>query len=352
MCIFVKKYSTMIKSFFKILLVVISFSFISCVPLKQYKDLKSKNEQCLDEKDYLKNQNKEMSDKITEMEQTISKLNKQITDLSLDTASKGYIMRTKEEQLARMTKLNEELNLLLKKKNFEINSKNQKLLTQLQQLQESLLKKEDELKVMEREINKKKYNVDSLMAELNNKTEQLEKKNARLIELEKILSEKDSAVLALKENVSKTLKGYEGKGLTVIHKNGKVYVSMEEKLLFETGKWEVDAKGQKAIKKLADFLEKNPDINIMVEGHTDDVPLKGKGDIEDNWDLSAKRATAVVKILLKNSKIDPKRLSAVGRGEYLPLENAKTPEARAKNRRTEIILTPKLDELFKILEIN
>ena len=331
---------------------VFTISLFSCVPLKQYKDLKSKNEQCEDERGYLKNQNKELSEKINEMQQLIDKINKQVSELSLDTASKGYAMRTQKEQLLRMTKLNEELNNLLKKKNFESNSENQKLLAQLQQLQESLLKKEDELKAMEREINKKKVNVDSLLAELDNKTSLLDKKNARLIELEGILNKKDSAVLALKEKVAKALKGYEGNGLTVMNKNGKVYVSMEEKLLFQSGKWDVDAKGQKAIKDLATVLEKNADVNIMIEGHTDDVPFKGNGAVEDNWDLSTKRATAVLKILLNNSKIDPKRLSAVVRGEYLPLENAKTVEARAKNRRTEIILTPKLDELFKVLEAN
>jgi len=335
-----------------ILIFILSISLFSCVPLKQYKDLKSKNEQCEDERGYLKNQNKELSEKITELQTLIDKLNKQINELSLDTAAKGYSMRTQTEQLTRMTKLNEELNNLLKKKNFENTRENQKLLAQLQQLQESLLKKEDNLKALEREINKKKYNVDSLLAELNSKTELLEKKNARLIELEGILNKKDSAVLALKQKVAKALKGYEGNGLTVTNKNGKVYVSMEEKLLFQSGKWEVDTKGQKAIKDLAAVLEKNNDVNIMIEGHTDDVPFKGNGAVEDNWDLSTKRATAVLKILLKNSKIDPKRLSAVGRGEYLPVENAKTAEARAKNRRTEIILTPKLDELFKILETN
>lgn len=324
----------------------------SCVPLKQYKDLKTKNQQCEDERAYLKNQQKELSEKINELNTQIEKINKQVSNLSLDTASLGYSKRSLTEQLNRMTKLNEELNALLKKKNFEATAENQKLLTQLQQLQESLLKKEDELKALEREINKKKYNVDSLLTELNKKTDLLEKKSARLIELEGILNKKDSAVLALKDKVAKALKGYEGQGLTVTYKNGKVYVSMEEKLLFQSGRWEVDARGQKAIKDLAAVLEKNQDVNIVIEGHTDDVPYKGSGGVEDNWDLSTKRATAVLKILLSNSKIDPKRVSAAGRGEYLPVVAAKTPEARAKNRRTEIILTPKLDELFKILEGN
>ncbi|MCX7861524.1 MAG: OmpA family protein [Bacteroidales bacterium] len=332
--------------------VIVLLSIVSCVPLKQYKDLKLKNQQCEDERAYLKNQQKELTEKVNELNIQIENLKKQVSSLSLDTASLGYTKRSLTEQLTRMTKLNEELNALLKKKSQETTAENQKLLAQLQQLQESLLKKEDELKALEREINKKKYNVDSLMAELNSKTELLEKKNARLIELEGILSKKDSAVKALKEKVAKALKGYEGQGLSVTYKNGKVYVSMEEKLLFQSGRWEVDAKGQKAIKDLAVVLEKNPDVNIMIEGHTDDVPYKGTGGVEDNWDLSTKRATAVLKILLSNSKIDPQRVTAAGRGEYLPVVSAKTPEARAKNRRTEIILTPKLDELFKILDSN
>jgi len=335
-----------------VLLISLIFVFFSCVPLKQYKDLKTKNQQCEDERAYLKNQQKELTEKINELTIKIDKLNKQVSDLTLDTASLGSTKRMLTGQLNRMTKLNEELNQLLKKKNFEATAENKKLLEQLQQLQESLLKKEDELKAMEREINKRKFNLDSLMAELNSKTEQLEKKSARLIELEEMLNKKDSAVMALKEKVTKALKGYEGQGLSVTYKNGKVYVSMEEKLLFQSGRWEVDAKGQKAIKDLALILEKNPDVNIVIEGHTDDVPYKGTSGVEDNWDLSTKRATAVLKILLANSKIDPKRVTASGRGEYLPIEANKTPEARAKNRRTEIILTPKLDEIFKILESN
>ena len=335
-----------------VLLISLIFVFFSCVPLKQYKDLKTKNQQCEDERAYLKNQQKELTEKINELTIKIDKLNKQVSDLTLDTASLGSTKRMLTGQLNRMTKLNEELNQLLKKKNFEATAENKKLLEQLQQLQESLLKKEDELKAMEREINKRKFNLDSLMAELNSKTEQLEKKSARLVELEGMLNKKDSAAKALKEKVTKALKGYEGQGLSVTYKNGKVYVSMEEKLLFQSGRWEVDAKGQKAIKDLALILEKNPDVNIVIEGHTDDVPYKGTSGVEDNWDLSTKRATAVLKILLANSKIDPKRVTASGRGEYLPIEANKTPEARAKNRRTEIILTPKLDEIFKILESN
>ena len=128
---------------------------------------------------------------------------------------------------------------------------------------------------------------------------------------------------------------------------------MDESLLFASGKTAVEPKGIEALKGLAKVLDQNADINIMVEGHTDDVPMKGNGDIKDNWDLSVMRATSVTKIILTSSpNIDPKRITSAGRGEFFPLDPAKTPEARKKNRRTEIILTPKLDELLKVLGSN
>ena len=135
-------------------------------------------------------------------------------------------------------------------------------------------------------------------------------------------------------------------------KNGKVYVSLDNSLLFTSGSYDVEAKGTEVLKKLAKVLEQNQDINIVVEGHTDNVPLKGSGDIRDNWDLSVKRATSVVKIITTSSKVDPKRLTAAGRSEYLPLDVSNTTDGRKKNRRIEIILTPKLDELFELLESN
>ena len=134
--------------------------------------------------------------------------------------------------------------------------------------------------------------------------------------------------------------------------NGKVYVSLEESLLFASGSYTVNSKGTDVLKKLAKVLEQNTDINVMVEGHTDNVPYKGSGDLKDNWDLSVKRATSVVKIIIENSSVKPERLIAAGRSEYIPLDNSNTAEARKKNRRTEIILTPKIDELLKILEDN
>ena len=148
------------------------------------------------------------------------------------------------------------------------------------------------------------------------------------------------------------LVGFNNEGLTVHEKNGKVYVSLDEKLFFKTGKWDVDPKGQQALRQFSQVLAQNPDINIMVEGHTDNVPMHGSGEVKDNWDLSVMRATAVTKILTQNDDIDPERIIAAGRSEYVPLADEDTPQARQMNRRTEIILTPKLDELLKLIEVN
>jgi chemotaxis protein MotB len=171
-------------------------------------------------------------------------------------------------------------------------------------------------------------------------------------ELEDILKRKDQAAADLRKKLSDALFNFENKGLTITQKNGKVYVSMDESLLFASGKTGVETKGIEALKNVAKVLEQNPDINVVVEGHTDDVPMKGAGEIKDNWDLSVIRATSVTKIMLNSAKIDPMRITSAGRGEFFPLDRGKTADARKKNRRTEIILTPKLDELLKVLGDN
>jgi len=220
-----------------------------------------------------------------------------------------------------------------------------RLLNELQTAQEDLEKKESKLRELETTVSAERQDLTKLRLEL-------EARNAKLAEMEKILNLKDSVVNALKESVSKALMGFEGQGLSVQLKNGKVYVSLDEKLLFSTGSTTVDPRGVQALQKLSRVLEDNKDVNILIEGHTDNIPFKKGASIKDNWDLSVMRATAVVRILIESSRIDPVRLTAAGRGEFLPVDPANTPEARTKNRRTEIILTPKLDELFKILESN
>lgn len=164
-----------------------------------------------------------------------------------------------------------------------------------------------------------------------------------------MVNRQDSLMKNLKKKVSDALTNFEGKGLSVVNKNGRVYVSMDEKLLFKSGSYDVDSKGIQALNSIGDFLVENKDIHVVIEGHTDNVPYTGNGYLLDNWDLSVKRATAIVRALIGNKNIDPARITASGRAEYVPLDPADTKEARQKNRRTEIILSPNMDELMKAL---
>jgi len=221
----------------------------------------------------------------------------------------------------------------------------------LKDKQDDIHEREDELSKMESALVEKgkttKYLNDSLRAMQRG----LLDREIRVKELETILYRKDSAVNVLKGIVSHALLGFKDKGLSVQLKNGKVYILMEEDLLFKSGSAVVDIKGQEALAQLAKVLTEQSDIDILIEGHTDDIPFQGAGQLKDNWDLSAKRATSVVRILTKNG-VNPTQLTAAGRGEHVPLDPEKSTEARKKNRRIEIILSPKLDELFELLEAN
>ena len=180
----------------------------------------------------------------------------------------------------------------------------------------------------------------------------LQERERRVVELEKVLAEQEKAVAQLKKKVSDALLNFKENDLTVEVRNGKVYVSLAEQLLFKSGSTQVDPKGQNALQQLAGALKDSKDINILVEGHTDNVPMsKGSAGIDDNWDLSVLRATSIVNILQKHG-VPPERVTAAGRGEHSPITSNTTSEGKAKNRRTEIILTPKLDELFQILGAN
>lgn len=173
----------------------------------------------------------------------------------------------------------------------------------------------------------------------------------RLAELESIMAAKDAAMNKLRETLSKALNNFEGKGLSVHQKDGKVYVSMENKLLFQTGSWAVGTEGRKAVEEVAKVLAQNPDISVLIEGHTDNDKIMGTlgSGIESNWDLSTKRATAIVNIITENKQINKQNLTAAGRSEFEPIASNANADGKAKNRRIEIILTPKLDAISKLL---
>lgn len=243
-----------------------------------------------------------------------------------------------------------------------------KLATEVEATKKSLKTLQDTYSALEKNSNEAlKTNLDKnreLLAKLEAKekalsieTERLNKLNAdlkdrsnRVTELENLIAAKEASMKKLKETLSKSLKAFEGKGITVQQKDGKVYVSMENKLLFESGSWAVNPEGKKVVTAVGKVLGENQDISVLIEGHTDnDKYLGAVGSIENNWDLSTKRATAIVTILSDNAKVKKENLTAAGRGEFVPLLSNDTPEGKAKNRRIEIILTPKLDEISKML---
>lgn len=192
-------------------------------------------------------------------------------------------------------------------------------------------------------------NFGSASSKVSQLSSDLQKREQRLKEVEDILRKRDAATNALKEKLQKALLGFQQNGLTVDIRNGKVYVSLTDKLLFPSGSIVIDEHGKAALKQLAAVLNKEPDINMAVEGHTDDKKVINLGQIKDNWDLSVLRATSVTRYLTEIEKIDPHRLTATGKSEYQPIDAADNAEARTKNRRIEIVLSPKLDELYNLI---
>ena len=194
---------------------------------------------------------------------------------------------------------------------------------------------------------------ETALAEENNRLLKLEadmqERSQRIAELEALIASKDQAMRDLKDAISNALTAFEGKGLTVEQRDGKVYVSMENKLLFKSGSWAIGVDGRKAIEQLGTVLADNPEIAVLIEGHTDNDPFSSGGQIANNWDLSTKRATAIVQILNENEAINPESLTAAGRGEFAPIATNETTEGKARNRRIEVVLTPKLDEISKLL---
>ena len=247
--------------------------------------------------------------------------------------------------------------------NEELKDLTEKYVTQeatLQQTEDSLNLKQQKLEQLESSLDLLKLQSESALKERITENEGLLKKiaereneladrMARVEELEGLIARQKQAMRNLKERLSDALLNFEDKGLTVEARDGKVYVSMENKLLFKSGSWTVEAAGQNAIKSLAGVLAENPDIAILIEGHTDNVPYRGKGPLKGNWDLSTKRATAIVNQLLENPDILPQNLTAAGRGEYLPIAPNSTRSGRASNRRIEVVLSPQLDEISQII---
>lgn len=302
----------------------------SCVSQKKFDEISRQLDDC-NQKNELTNKNlSDAQQKIADLDRNTAALKMEVDSLNAENATKSKLLHQNKLDQESLRKVNSQLADQLKNSRSEAEVK--ALLSDLQKIQDKLQAREDALLASEKSLKEKELKVK---------------------ELSDIISKQDSLMKNLRKKVADALTGFEGKGLEVINKNGKVYVSLDEKLLFKSGKWDVDAKGVEALNNIAKFLAENKDIHVVIEGHTDDQALVNSiGNIEDNWDLSVKRATAIVKTILKNKNIDPARITASGRAEFVPLDNAKTKEARQKNRRTEIILSPNMDELMKVLSNN
>jgi chemotaxis protein MotB len=307
----------------------------SCVPSRMYDDLKTGKTRCDDENKKLLTENTAIKTELDELSANMGSLKRDISYLISDTAACGTANRRLTGLYHELTTSYEKLVANSDKLSMTSQEETKKMILELQLTQEELFRNVDSLKKQElalRETNR-----------------QLQIREEKVSELTRLLNSKDSAQIALKDNLTKALLGFNNNGLTIVKKHGKVYVSLEEQLLFASGSTVVDPRGEQALKQLAEVLAKNPEVSILIEGHTDNVPIKG-GTMKDNWDLSVLRSTSVVRILLKHSSINPSRLTPAGRGEYIPVEPGNSAEARKKNRRIEIILTPKMDEVLDLLD--
>ncbi len=278
----------------------------SCVSKKKY-------DQALADNDKLRRDLASCRESNASLGREVKDLRKQVDDLKNDTTRLGTLVRDLQRQLQdkdrRMANLKAEYDQMKSQSSKDIQDK---------------------------------------IDQLNRLRAELEEREKRLEEVKRLLSERDRLLEALRDRLTAALKEFEKMGISVYEKDGRIYVSMSDKLLFESGKFSVNKDGKNALIKLSQVLNTNLDVGIIIEGHTDNVPLKSSGTHPaDNWELSVLRATTVTKILVEDGKVDTKRLIASGRGEYFPIAGNESADGRARNRRTEIILEPNIQSILE-----
>lgn len=303
----------------------------ACVPAKKYNELLEREQKCSEELAQYKNSALDFEGKAKDLEARYEVLKKEVTALKADTSNLGNTYRLLQTQYDKMVVQNETLEKAFDKLRLSGAKETATLQSELEAKNLELQRKEDALTTLENE--------------LRTKQTLLEEREQRVNELEEAIARKDEATKQLKAKVANALKGFESQGLTVVQKNGKIYVSMEAKLLFASGSTTVEPNGKKALIELAKVLENEKELEIIVEGHTDTDKLASASHPKSNWELSVLRATSVIDIMLANSKMNPAQLMAAGRGEFHPVD----PADKAKNRRIEIIISPNLNELFEII---
>ena len=328
----------------RISLIILSIFLISsCITPKVYNELLDKHE--IAKKNLTKNEKLilELRENLDDKERDITNLNALVEQLRKDSIALNNDLVACQKKYDDLSTTYDLLASKSSRYMAEKAKETKELLDQLETTQSELFAKEDQLNKSTLELKEKER-------KLLDSQNELELRSLRVAELEAIINRKDSMVTALKQKISKALIGLEGDGLTIEQRNGKVYISLEEDLLFASGKYEINQTGRQALDKLSDALSYQKDLEILVEGHTDSIPLSGRGLVKDNWDLSVMRATSVVKRLTSNTNLDPTQLIAAGRSEFVPISSNETSEGRGENRRIEMILSPNLDDLFKLLE--
>lgn len=310
------------------LIILIAIITQSCVSRKLYQELEGKYNTLKNRNDDLVGENDDLFAAKKQLEKENNSLKQSIDSLK---NTKKILLDDVTSLESKKKELEKQFNELSQSSNEQLNAKAQEILK------------------LSQELDTKESDLIAEKARLQDLQKQLSERSERIKQLEDLIVRKEKKMQLLKDAISNALQNFEGKGLTVVRKNGKVYVSMENKLLFKSGSWSVGNQGKQAVEKLASILKQNPDIEVLIEGHTDNVPYNGNNTIIDNWDLSTKRATAIVRILV-NKNVNPKQITASGRGEFLPIETNSTIQGKAKNRRIEIILTPNLDAINELLE--
>jgi len=313
----------------KISLVILGATLVtSCVSKKVFTDLESNYAKLKKSHRALEDKKKDCDELTAQLETDLASTNSELEQLKSDKADLANEIANSQAKVDGLGKSYKQLEESSASELAKNTAKNRALLQQLEDKEKALATENARLVGLQKELDARSKRVD---------------------ELEGALAAKDANMKALKNSISKALTNFEGKGLTVEQRDGKVYVSMENKLLFQSGSWKIGKEGKQAVNQLGEVLAENPEINVLIEGHTDNDAFNGKGDISGNWDLSTKRATAIVNILQENKNINAESLTAAGRSEFSPIATNDTPEGKGKNRRIEVILTPKLDEVSKLL---
>lgn len=308
-----------------------SVLFTACVPSKKYNELLEREKSCSEELAKYKKSSTDYEVLSKDLQSKYDLAAKEVSRLRGDTNQLGNQIRllsreqaTLEAQYETLENSFDKLKNLSAKETATLQTELEAKTRELQRKEDALLKLDEELKVKQ-----------ALLVE----------REKRVNELEEAIRKKDAKIQLLKARVANALRNFENQGLTVVQKNGKIYVSLEAKLLFNSGSTKVEEEGKAALVELAKVLETERDLEIVVEGHTDTDKLTSSVSPKNNWELSVLRATSVVELMLANSSMVPAQIMAAGRGEFHPVD----PNDKAKNRRIEIIISPNLNELFEII---